>query len=87
MGIKGDRQIGYNLFLKYDRTLLHPHRYQIKLKIGDVMSEITLDPDQLKEILKLAIVELIRDNRQEVSEFLAEVIEDVAMERAIEWMK
>ena len=47
------------------------------------MSEITLNPDQLKEILKSAIVELVRDNRQEVSEFMAEIIEDVAMERAI----
>ena len=28
------------------------------------MSEITLNPDQLKEILKSAIVELVRDNRQ-----------------------
>lgn len=47
------------------------------------MSEITLNPDQLKEILKSAIIELLRDNREEVSEFLAELIEDVAMERAI----
>jgi hypothetical protein len=47
------------------------------------MSEITLNPEQFKEILKSAIVELIRDNREEVSEFLAEIIEDIAMERAI----
>ena len=47
------------------------------------MSEITLNPDQLKDILKSAIVELMRDNRKEVSEFLAEVIEDLAMEQAI----
>ncbi|MBG1270412.1 hypothetical protein [Nostoc sp. WHI] len=47
------------------------------------MSEITINPDQLKEILKSAIVELIRDNRKEVSEFLAEIIENVAMEQAI----
>lgn len=47
------------------------------------MSEITLNPDQLKEILKSAIIELLWDNREEVSEFLAELIEDVAMERAI----
>jgi dsDNA-binding SOS-regulon protein len=47
------------------------------------MSEITLNPDQLKEILKSAIVELLRENRKEVSDFLAEIIEDVAMERAI----
>ncbi|MEH2131351.1 MAG: hypothetical protein V7K86_12090 [Nostoc sp.] len=43
----------------------------------------TLNPDQLKEIFKSAIIELIRDNRKEVSEFLAEIIEDVAMEQAI----
>ncbi|MCC5636412.1 hypothetical protein LC593_11185 [Nostoc sp. CHAB 5844] len=47
------------------------------------MSEITLNSEQLKEILKSAIIELIRDNREEVSEFLAEIIEDIAMERAI----
>lgn len=47
------------------------------------MSEITLNPDQLKKILKSAIIELIRDNRKEVSEFLAEIIEDMAMEQAI----
>ncbi|MFW9260226.1 hypothetical protein [Nostoc sp. CALU 546] len=33
--------------------------------------------------MKSAIIELIRDNRKEVSEFLAEIIEDVAMEQAI----
>lgn len=48
------------------------------------MTEITLTSDQLKDVLKTAIVELIRDNRQEVSEFLAEIIEDIAMEKAIE---
>ncbi|MGJ5676171.1 MAG: hypothetical protein ACR9NN_21610 [Nostochopsis sp.] len=47
------------------------------------MSEITLNSEQLKEILKSVIVELIRDNREEVSEFLAEILEDIAMERAI----
>ncbi|WP_019499070.1 hypothetical protein [Pseudanabaena sp. PCC 6802] len=46
------------------------------------MSEITLNPEQLKEILKSAIVERLHENREEVSDFLAEIIEDVAMERA-----
>ncbi|WP_442939910.1 hypothetical protein [Nostoc sp.] len=41
-----------------------------------------MNPEQLKEIFKSAIVELIRDNRKEVSEFVAEIIEDVAMEQA-----
>ncbi len=48
------------------------------------MSDITLNSEQLKERLKSAIVELVRDNREECSELLAEVIEDMAMERAIE---
>lgn len=47
------------------------------------MSEITINSEQLKEVLKSAIVELMRENRAEVSDFLAEIIEDVAMERAI----
>ncbi|MGB7416669.1 MAG: hypothetical protein WA902_20870 [Thermosynechococcaceae cyanobacterium] len=47
------------------------------------MSDTTLNPTQIKEIFKSAIIELIHENRHEVSEFLAEIIEDVAMERAI----
>ena len=47
------------------------------------MSEITIDSAQLKELFKSAIVEMLRENKKEVSDFLAEVIEDVAMERAI----
>lgn len=47
------------------------------------MSEITLNPDQLKEILKNVIVELLSENREEVSNFLAEIIEDITIKRAI----
>ena len=47
------------------------------------MSEITLNQEQLKEIFKNAIVELLSENREEVSDFLSEIIEDIAMERAI----
>lgn len=42
------------------------------------MSEITLNPDQLKEILKSAIIELLRENRGEVLDLLSEIIEDIA---------
>lgn len=48
------------------------------------MSEMSLDSDQLKAVLKSAIVELFHENRQEISDLLAEIIEDIAMERAIE---
>ncbi|MFB8792354.1 MAG: hypothetical protein U7123_26775 [Potamolinea sp.] len=47
------------------------------------MSEITLNPDQLKEILKSAIIELLRENRGEVRDLLSEIIENIAMEQAI----
>jgi hypothetical protein len=47
------------------------------------MPEITLDSDRLKEIFKSAIVELMHENRAEVSDFLIEILEDVAMEQAI----
>ena len=47
------------------------------------MSEITLDAERLKEIFKSAIVELMHENRSEVADFLAEMLEDVAMEQAI----
>jgi Fe2+ transport system protein B len=47
------------------------------------MSEITINSDRLKEILKNAIIELLHENKQEVSELLAEILEDTVMERAI----
>jgi hypothetical protein len=47
------------------------------------MSEMTLNLDRLKDVLKSAIIELMRGNRKEVSEFLTEIIEDVAMKQAI----
>ena len=48
------------------------------------MSEITLNPDLLKETLKNAIVELLRENRAEVTDLLTEILEEIAMERAID---
>ena len=51
------------------------------------MSEITLNPDLLKETLKNAIAELLRENRAEVTDLLTEIIEDIAMERAIDERK
>lgn len=48
------------------------------------MTEITLTSDQLKEVLKATILELFQENREEFSKLLAEIIEDIAMERAIQ---
>jgi hypothetical protein len=47
------------------------------------MPEITLDSNQFKDVLKSAIVELLHENREEIFDLLTEVIEDLAMERAI----
>lgn len=47
------------------------------------MSEISLNQTQLKEILKAAIVEVIQENREEFSELLANVLEDITLRQAI----
>lgn len=47
------------------------------------MAEISLNQNQLKEILKTAIVEVLQENREEFSELLAEALEDIALRQAI----
>ncbi|MCY7274352.1 MAG: hypothetical protein LH702_11590, partial [Phormidesmis sp. CAN_BIN44] len=47
------------------------------------MADIILNSDQLKAALKSAIIELLQHNKPEFSELLAEIIEDIAMDRAI----
>jgi hypothetical protein len=48
------------------------------------MTELSLDKNLLKETLKTAILEIIRENPNEFQELLTEVIEDIAMTQAIE---
>jgi hypothetical protein len=50
---------------------------------GETMSEISLNQNQLKEILKAAIVEVLQENREEFSELLAKALEDIGLQRAI----
>ena len=47
------------------------------------MTEISLDNNKLKELIKTAIVELIQEQKEVFSDLLAEVIEDIALEKAI----
>lgn len=47
------------------------------------MSEITLDETKLKELLKAAIFELLREQKEVFSEILTEALEDIGMENAI----
>ncbi|MFB2882213.1 hypothetical protein [Floridanema aerugineum] len=48
------------------------------------MTEITLHSDQFKEVLKATIIELFQENREEFYQLFSEIIEDIAMERAIQ---
>jgi len=48
------------------------------------MPEIILSQDQLKELVKTAITEILQENKEVFSELLVEAIEDIAIERAIQ---
>lgn len=48
------------------------------------MAELNLNSIQFKEVLKAALIEVLQENREEFSEWLTEIIEDIAMEKAIE---
>jgi hypothetical protein len=47
------------------------------------MPEINLDEIKLKELLKTAIVEVFQEQKEVLYDLLAEIIEDIALERAI----
>ena len=47
------------------------------------MSEITVDETKLKELLKAAIFELLKEHKEVFSEILTESLEDIGMEAAI----
>jgi hypothetical protein len=48
------------------------------------MTTAMLDEAKLKELLKSAIVEILEERRDLIRELLEEVIEDIALARAIE---
>ncbi|MEG3977798.1 hypothetical protein QT970_24705 [Microcoleus sp. herbarium8] len=47
------------------------------------MSNITLDETKLKELLKAAIFELLKEQKEVFSEILTEALEDIGMKNAI----
>jgi hypothetical protein len=47
------------------------------------MNEITLNEAKLKELLKIAIFELVQENKEILTELLVEALEDIGMENAI----
>jgi hypothetical protein len=48
------------------------------------MAEITIDDLKLKQLLKTAIVELLQERKEIVYDLLTEIIEDIALEKAIQ---
>ncbi|NWF61501.1 MAG: hypothetical protein HXY43_20185 [Fischerella sp.] len=47
------------------------------------MTEVNLDEIKLKELLKIAMVEVLQEQKEVISDLLAEIIEDIALEKAI----
>ena len=48
------------------------------------MSNLSLEQNQLKQTLKEAMIELFYENKEEFSTLLTEIIEDIALSKAIE---
>ena len=48
------------------------------------MSEDTLNSSQLKELIKAAIVEILQEQKEVFTDLIAEVMEDIALAKAIE---
>jgi hypothetical protein len=47
------------------------------------MIDINLDENKLKEIFKTAIIELMQEQKEVFSDLFAEILEDIALEKAI----
>jgi hypothetical protein len=48
------------------------------------MTNISVETNQLKQTLKEVILELISENKEEFSSLITEIIEDIALSKAIE---
>jgi hypothetical protein len=48
------------------------------------MSETTLNANQLKELLKTAIIEILQEQKEVFTDIIVEAMEDIALAKAIE---
>lgn len=48
------------------------------------MSEVTLNAEQLKTLLKVAIVEILQEQKEVFTDLIIEAMEDMALAKAIE---
>lgn len=56
----------------------------IKRIEGEKMAEITLNDDQLKQLLKAAIVEILQEQKEVFADLMMEAMEEIALVKAIE---
>jgi len=47
------------------------------------MTELNLDEDKIKQPFKIALTEVIQEQKEVFSDLLAEILEDIALEKAI----
>jgi hypothetical protein len=47
------------------------------------MTEINLNEDKIKQLFKTALMEVIQEQKEVFSDLFAEIIEDIALEKAI----
>lgn len=47
------------------------------------MTEINLNEDKIKQLFKTALIEVIQEQKEVFSDLFAEIIEDIALEKAI----
>ncbi|MBD2201073.1 hypothetical protein H6G33_00455 [Calothrix sp. FACHB-1219] len=47
------------------------------------MTELNLDEEKIKQLFKSALIEVIQEQKEVFSDLLAEIIEDIALEKAI----
>ena len=48
------------------------------------MSEVTLNAEQLKTLLKVAIIEILQEQKEVFTDLILEAMEDIALAKAIE---
>ncbi|MBD2241808.1 hypothetical protein H6G35_35380 [Aulosira sp. FACHB-113] len=47
------------------------------------MTELNFDEERIKQLFKSALIEVIQEQKEVFSDLLAEIIEDIALEKAI----
>ena len=65
------------------RKQIEPFGKKKIIIVTNTMSQTTLESDQIKALMKQAILELFQENRETVTDALTEILEDIALGRAM----